>query len=95
MNSTSKSDNILVRQLAEAQEKVVVGGLYAHYKDPENKRYTVVALALDEATESPRVVYRALYGDGLTWIRTVEDLTATVQTPTGEQPRFALISAAA
>lgn len=71
----------------EAAELVEVGATYEHYKNPE-KRYTVVLIAIDEATERPCVVYKALYGDGTIWIRSVENFLETVETPAGPKSRF-------
>lgn len=71
----------------DASEQVEVGGTYGHYKNAE-KRYVVVTIAIDEATERPAVVYKALYGDGTTWIRSVENFLETVETPEGPKPRF-------
>ena len=74
--------------LAEAGERVTIGGRYGHYKNPEAKQYEVVTLAIDEASEQPAVVYKALYGDGNTWIRSVDNFLETVDTPDGPKPRF-------
>ncbi len=57
--------------LIEAKQKIEVGALYSHYRTP-HQSYRVLSLALDEATEAPCVVYQALYGDQLIWVRTVE-----------------------
>ena len=77
--------------IAEAGEKVKVGGEYGHYKDPVNKRYRVESLAIDEATERVCVIYRPLYNEGLLWTRTVENFLDTVDTADGPKPRFDLI----
>lgn len=78
------------RLIAEAGERVKVGGEYAHYKDPERMRYRVVTLAVDEATERACVVYQPLYNDGPPWIRTVDNFLETVETADGPKPRFRL-----
>ena len=53
-------------------------GKYRHYKGGE---YEVLSLAVNEATHEWCVVYRTLYDTGKnpkTWIRTVEDFSATL-----------------
>ncbi len=77
--------------ISEAGERVSIGGEYGHYKNPTEKRYRVESLAIDEATERVCVVYRPLYGEGLLWIRTVENFLETVETSDGPKPRFVLI----
>ncbi|RYE14284.1 MAG: DUF1653 domain-containing protein [Rickettsiales bacterium] len=42
--------------------------MYYHYRD-KNNFYKVVNIALDEASESPLIIYKALYGQRLTWCR--------------------------
>jgi hypothetical protein len=44
------------------------GQLYYHYKD-KSKLYLVTNLVINEETEEPMVVYRALYGECITWAR--------------------------
>ena len=41
-------------------------GKYRHFKGGE---YEVIAIAKHSETQEDFVVYRALYGEGLTWIR--------------------------
>ena len=41
-------------------------GKYRHFKGGE---YEVVAIALHSETQEEMVVYRALYGEGKTWVR--------------------------
>jgi hypothetical protein len=61
----------LDRVLMEAKQQVEVGALYFHYRSP-GQSYKVLSLALDEATEEPCVVYQALYGSQLIWVRSVK-----------------------
>lgn len=50
----------------EAKEKIVIGGVYKHFK---GRFYKVLNLATHSETEEPMVVYQALYGDKLIWVR--------------------------
>ena len=54
-----------------------------HYKDP-TKKYEVTDLAIIEATEEVAIVYRALYGDELTFIRPLASWLYTVETGGGD-----------
>ena len=55
---------------------VVIGGKYEHYK---GKPYRVLAIAKHSETLEPMVVYRALYGEGGTWVRPASMWTETVE----------------
>jgi len=74
----------LVRRLEEAARYVAVGARYVHYKHPA-RQYEVTALAIVEATEEVAVVYRALYGDELTFIRPLQNWLAVVETGEGRR----------
>lgn len=58
----------LKKTIDQAEQAVKIGGLYAHYRKPE-RLYKVLAIAINENTEEPCVVYQALYGDKLIWVR--------------------------
>lgn len=45
---------------------VKVGGIYRHYK---GNLYEVLAIAKHSETLEDMVVYKALYGEGLVWVR--------------------------
>ncbi|MDO4696060.1 MAG: DUF1653 domain-containing protein [Neisseria sp.] len=60
-------------------------GIYRHFK---GGLYRVEELARHSETGEWHVVYRALYGDGGTWIRPAAMFVETVQTASGEMPRF-------
>ncbi|RJO61921.1 DUF1653 domain-containing protein [candidate division WS5 bacterium] len=44
-------------------------GEYEHYK---GKRYNILGVALHSETLEELVVYQALYGEGLTWVRPLD-----------------------
>lgn len=62
---------ILNQCITSAKQQVEVGALYYHYRTP-TQHYRVLAIALDEATEQPCVVYQAMYGEKLIWVRTLD-----------------------
>lgn len=62
--------NILSNLLRDTRKKVEIGALYKHYKS--EGLYRVVAVALDEETQTPCVVYQGLYGKGILWIRPMD-----------------------
>lgn len=58
----------LQQRLAAAAKEVVIGGIYAHYKDP-SKTYRIKELVIIEATNQVGVVYEAEYAKGVTFMR--------------------------
>lgn len=58
----------------------VQAGRYRHHRGQE---YEVVGTAAHHETKEPLVVYRALYGQRLTWVRPVADFVARVAVPGG------------
>ena len=48
------------------KREIVVHGVYKHFK---GDLYIVEDLAFDSETEEEMVVYRALYGENLLWVR--------------------------
>ena len=49
--------------------EIKINGIYKHFK---GDLYLVVDIAIDSETERPMVVYRALYGDNLLYVRDLE-----------------------
>lgn len=66
-------------------------GRYRHFKGGE---YEVLCMARHSETEEPMVVYRALYGDGGTWVRPAAMWNETVERDGRIVPRFAYIGEA-
>jgi len=83
------SEAELRRRLDEAALVVRVGGQYRHYK---GNLYEVEALAIIEATNEPAVMYRALYGKGLVFIRPVSDWLMIIKWQGETVPRFTLVN---
>lgn len=82
----------LAARVAEAARLVTVGARYRHYKGGE---YTVLHVALLEATNEPGVVYQAAYGARTIFIRPLSDWCAEVELNDNVVLRFAKISAVA
>ena len=60
-------------------------GVYEHYK---GKRYQVLGVALHSETLEELVIYKALYGEGLIWIRPLEMFLEEVTIGEENKPRF-------
>lgn len=63
-------------------------GKYKHYK---NKDYEVIGLARHSETLEDMVVYRALYGDHVLWVRPVKMFEEFVEIDGQKVPRFIYI----
>ena len=63
-------------------------GLYRHFKGGE---YVVIGLAMHSETLEVMVVYKALYGQGLTWVRPRSMFLETVMHEGVQVPRFTFI----
>ena len=74
------------RLLDEAAQRVSVGGRYRHYK---GGLYTVTGLAILEATEEVCVIYRAEYGEHLSFVRALSVWLEMVDVDGTMAPRFA------
>lgn len=72
------NESELAISLQEAFKSVEIGETYVSYKDP-TKPYTVLHIGLWEETEEPSVIYQALYGEKLIWIRPVSKFTELVE----------------
>ena len=77
----------LTETVKKAEQRVHVGRLYTHYRD-NKKIYKVLAIAINEADEEPCVVYQALYGDGLIWVRKVSIWLDAINYNGQISPRF-------
>jgi hypothetical protein len=83
MSKLSQKD--LAGKLQAASQKVVVGGLYQHYK---GDYYKVLSLGFLEATMELCVAYQAEYGEKITFIRPLKVWLETVEFDGKRVPRF-------
>ena len=60
-------------------------GEYEHYK---KKRYKVIGVAIHSESLEEMVVYKALYGEGLTWVRPLEIFFEEIEVDGQLRPRF-------
>jgi hypothetical protein len=63
-----KSQEELVNERTIAAQNIQVGGLYYHYKNP-NDLYKVLNLAVTEWDDEVCVIYEAQYGERITFVR--------------------------
>ena len=84
-----------------ADDQVVIGGIYAHYKAGNSPKagnlytYEVIAVGRDTETDEVVIVYKQLYEKdgfpvGHVWVRS-RDGVKGFTTPEGDKPRFRLI----
>ena len=66
----------------------IKSGKYRHFKGGE---YEVLAIALHSETQEEMVVYRALYGEGKTWVRPKSMWNETVERDGKIYQRFTFI----
>jgi hypothetical protein len=71
--------------LEPLDESLLPAGKYRHYKGND---YQVIGLARHSETLEPLVVYRALYGEGGMWVRTLAMFRETVEAGGVQVPRF-------
>lgn len=91
VSSNHKTREELHQELDKAKDKVKVGGIYAHYKHPDQK-YQVISLGFIEANDEMCVIYRAKYDEELTFVRPVISWLETPEWEGEKVSRFKLIS---
>lgn len=70
------------------EAKALKTGLYEHYK---GNQYQVIGVGINSETLEEMVIYKALYGEGLTWLRPVKMFLETVEINGESKPRFRFI----
>lgn len=63
-------------------------GIYKHYK---GKKYQVLGVAIHSETLEELVIYKALYGNKLTWVRPINMFLGTVKVDGKQIPRFEFV----
>lgn len=92
MGKTQQEQLVLAKKLAAAKAMVAVGATYQHYKGA-SKLYKVIDLGFVEADNELCVIYMALYGEHLTFIRPVSIWLEQVEWQGRTVPRFTQVSA--
>lgn len=77
----------LQQKLQDSQQKVTVGAHYVYYRDADLK-YKVLQIGLQEADEQVCMIYQALYGEQLVWVRNLNDWLAEVELAGKKVARF-------
>lgn len=90
MNDEHKSHHRIIEEIDNAKSKIVVGAIYAHYKNPE-KRYRVKEFGTLESNDELCVIYQADYGRKLIFIRPVSEWLEQVEYQGTTRPRFSKI----
>lgn len=84
------SQTELSKQIDEAKQKVEIGGIYRHYKNPD-MLYKVKSIAITEADDKLCVIYEAQYGANLTFVRSITSWLEFVEVGRKTVPRFTKI----
>ena len=90
ISSEHKKHTELHKELELAEKKVVIGGIYSHYKHPENT-YKVLRLGFLEADDSICVIYEATYDRELIFVRPLKSWLEVVDWNDKKISRFKLI----
>jgi cyclomaltodextrinase / maltogenic alpha-amylase / neopullulanase len=83
LNQTIPSENNAIILSSEA--KTLELGFYKHYK---GNKYQVLGIAIHSETLEELVIYKALYGGRLTWVRPLKMFFETVIINGETKPRF-------
>lgn len=87
MGKTHKEQSQLRLELDKAKTQVKVGAEYRHYKTLD-KAYKVLGLAFQEENDEICVVYRAEYGERITFVRPLVSWLQYVEWNGDKMPRF-------
>ncbi len=74
-------------KLSEKAKSIKLG-IYEHYK---KNRYQVLGVAVHSETLEELIIYKALYGEGLTWVRPLEMFFEEVEIEGKMIPRFTFV----
>lgn len=67
------------------EAKAVSSGAYEHYK---GNKYEVLGVGIHSETLEEMVIYKALYDEGLTWVRPLKMFLETIKVNGKAKPRF-------
>ena len=80
----------LVAQIKRAEGLIRVGGIYSHYKNPDNL-YKVIGFGVVESNDEIAVLYQAQYGKKLVFVRPLTSWLERVERQGQKVPRFKII----
>jgi hypothetical protein len=86
-----KSQEELQAALQSAGQQVIVGGLYTHYKNPEQE-YKVIHLAITEWDDDLCVIYQAQYAAQIIFVRPLKSWLQKVEWQGALVDRFTKVS---
>ena len=84
-----KSQKDLKEELEHAGEQVLVDRIYVHFKSPD-MRYKVIGFAVDAGNSEVVVIYKALYDEGVTFVRPLTEWLDEVERDGKKSKRFTL-----
>lgn len=87
MGKTHKEQLILAQEVEIAKSKIEIGATYHHYKGAD-KIYEVIGLGFLEADGQLCVMYKAQYGERLTFLRPLSVWLEHVEWQGKNVPRF-------
>ena len=90
VSTNHKNHDRLHEEIEEAEKRVTIGGIYSHYKYPENT-YKVLSLGFFEPTDEICVIYQAMYDPMLVFIRPLVSWLETIELDGKKMPRFKFI----
>lgn len=85
-----KEQSILQQEVTDAKTKVLIGARYSHYKDPQ-KIYEVMGFGFLESNDELYVIYKATYGDQITFLRPLTSWLDKVEIDGAVVNRFILL----
>ena len=87
MLNKHKNSQELAQELEAAKNKITIGAKYLHHKS-KDKIYIVLSLGFLEANDELCVIYRAEYGERLTFVRSLTVWLENVEWKGKSIPRF-------
>ena len=82
-----KPQEQIIQEIQNAKLKIKIGAKYQHYKGTD-KLYEVLGFATLESNNDLCVIYKALYGKHLTFLRPVNEWLEQVEWQNRIIPRF-------
>ena len=87
----AKEQSELRQELDSVAIQIQEGQQWCHYKHPE-LFYTILGVAVIEATEQVAVIYKSDYGEGIVWIRPIYEFLGQVEVDGNTVSRFKLVN---